>query len=144
MFDNDQFPDLSRLFRLCSKVPTGLPDLKSALKVSIVRRGKEINQGVLGDDFGDQEGQENDAPAQKDKGKGKAIARSSGIEPAVKWVQDVLDLKNKFDKVWKNSFKSDRDVESTLNEVRLLWHFLKSTEQFQFPTRFRLSEHSSI
>ncbi|KAF9557422.1 Cullin-domain-containing protein [Agrocybe pediades] len=117
MVDKTQYKDLSRLFRLCSKVPTGLPTLKSALKASIVRRGKEINQTALGEDFGDQDDKDNSAGQKDVKGKGKAVAKSSGIEPAVKWVQDVLDLKTKFDTVWKDSFNSDRDIESTLNEA---------------------------
>ncbi|PPQ69073.1 hypothetical protein CVT26_003548 [Gymnopilus dilepis] len=114
MIDNNQFQDLERLYRLCLKVPTGLPTLRSSLKTSIVRRGKEINSTSLGDDLVDIEGE---APPEKSKDKGKAKAKASGLETAINWVQDVLSLKDRFDLVWKTSFDSNRDVESTLNEA---------------------------
>lgn len=114
MIDNSQFDDLARLYRLCLKVPTGLPTLRSSLKVSIVRRGKEINSTSLGEDLVDVE---DEASTEKSKEKGKAKAKASGIETAINWVQDVLSLKDKFDLVWKSSFDSNREVESTLNEV---------------------------
>ncbi|KAF8910649.1 ubiquitin ligase SCF complex subunit Cullin [Gymnopilus junonius] len=114
MIDNSQFDDLARLYRLCLKVPTGLPILRSSLKSSIVRRGKEINSTSLGEDFVDVE---DETLTDKSKGKGKAKAKASGIETAINWVQDVLNLKDKFDLVWRASFDSNRDVESMLNEA---------------------------
>ncbi|KDR76203.1 hypothetical protein GALMADRAFT_225884 [Galerina marginata CBS 339.88] len=114
MIDNNQTSDLSRLYRLCLKVPTGLTCLKSSLKTSIIRRGKEINIVSLGEDFVDVEGE---GPMETDKGKGKARAKGSGIEPAITWVQEVLNLKDRFDLSWKNSFESNREVESALNEA---------------------------
>ena len=121
MIDNNQFQDLERLYRLCLKVPTGLPTLRSSLKTSIVRRGKEINSTSLGDDLVDIEGE---APPEKSKDKGKAKAKASGLETAINWVQDVLSLKDRVDLVWKTSFDSNRDVESTLNEVGLKFQTL--------------------
>ncbi|KAF9477929.1 Cullin-domain-containing protein [Pholiota conissans] len=113
MVDNSQFDHLSRLFRLCRMVPTGIPCLQASLKKSIIRRGREINQVSLGDDLGDA----NDAEDVKEKGKGKAKASALGIQPAVTWVQDVLALKDKFDIVWQNSFQSNRELEITLNDA---------------------------
>jgi len=116
MVDNGQFDVLSRLFRLCQKVPTGMPSLKTSLKNSIIKRGKEINQRSLGDEFVDVEGEGED-PSNKDNGKGKVRSLAARIQPATSWVQDVLNLKDKFDALWKSSFQQSRDVEITLNEV---------------------------
>lgn len=112
MIDNNQFDDLSRLFRLCHMVPKGIACLQGSLKKSIIRRGREINQVSLGEDLVDNESEDKDS---KDKGKGKG--RVPGIQPAITWVQDVLGLKDKFDTVWKTSFQSNREVEITLNDV---------------------------
>ena len=121
MLDNNQFDDLSRLFRLCQMVPTGLPNLKTSLKSSIVKRGKEINQRSLGDEFLDADGdKEVEASSKKDNGKGKARSSPAGIQPAINWVQDILNLKDKLDILWKSSFQQSRDVEITLNEVRVV------------------------
>ncbi|KAF8968105.1 Cullin-domain-containing protein [Flammula alnicola] len=114
MIDNNKFEDLSRLYRLCRMVPTGLPTLQTSLKQSIICRGKEINQVALGEDFVEGEADEREP---KDKGKGKARNPVSSIQPAVTWVQDVLNLKDKFDLVWKISFQSNRDVEIALNDA---------------------------
>mgnify|MGYP002399863016 CR=1 FL=1 len=118
MIDNHKTEDLARLYRLYSRVSAGLPCLKRALRASIILRGKEINDASSGPIAGEAEGgddQEDDAP-KKDKGKGKARSAVPS-QAAIKWVQDVLDLKDLFDGVWKNSFSSDRDIEATLNEV---------------------------
>lgn len=37
---------------------------------------------------------------------------------ALKWVQDVLDMKDHFDRIWSMSFQSDRELESGINGVR--------------------------
>ena len=97
-------------------VPAGLPCLKTSLKASIARRGKEINDASMGEDSDvDVENLgESSKKAESSKGKGKV---SPGIQPAINWVQAVLSLKDKFDAVWKDAFQSSREVESALIEV---------------------------
>ncbi|KAA1467488.1 Cullin-domain-containing protein [Dentipellis sp. KUC8613] len=119
MIDSDKFDDLSRLYRLFIQVPDGLPCLRRALKDSILRRGTELNNvnpPADADGGGDEE------PDPSGKGKGKAKARpppagAQSLAMALKWVQDVLQLKDKFDTIWKKSFRSDREIESGLNEA---------------------------
>ena len=115
MIDNNKFDDLSRLFRLCLMMPKGMHVLQTALKRSIIRRGKVINQTSLGDDLADNEAEENEG---KTKGKSNARNTNLGIQPAITWVHDVLEVKDKFDLVWITSFKNNREVEIALNDVR--------------------------
>lgn len=119
MIDLNKLDDLARLYRLYQPVPGGPHVLKKALRESITRRGKELNDLSLGPAGNDGEGEDGDEDnaKRKDKGKGKARPVPSAT-PAIKWVQDVLDLKDKFDRVWRDAFKSDRDIEAALNEVR--------------------------
>jgi cullin 3 len=54
------------------------------------------------------------------KGKGKAKPKMTGpqtLQQALKWVQDVLDLKDKFSRVWSEAFNSDRELETAMVEV---------------------------
>lgn len=123
MVDTDKIDDLGRLYRLCIMVPTGLPCLRRALKDSIARRGKDINRASAGTEVGegDIDVGNDDGAADKAKGKGKGkvrvVAGAQTMSLALKWVQDVLDLKDTFDRVWRMALQSDRDLESALNEV---------------------------
>ncbi|KAI0775190.1 Cullin-domain-containing protein [Trametes elegans] len=122
MIDSDRIDDLARLYRLFTRVSAGLPCLRKSLRETVIRRGKEINDAStgLGGDGGDS--QEDEAAESSAKGKGKAKARppnaaSQTLALALKWVQDVLDLKDKFDRIWARAFQGDRDLESGLNEA---------------------------
>lgn len=119
MIDLDKLDDLTRLYSLSLMVPTGLPCLKKAWRDRIVRRGKEINSSsipVEGGDFA----AEDEVDDAKSKGKGKARVPNPAAQTlslALKWVQDVLDLKDKFHRIWLEAFSSDRDLEASLTEA---------------------------
>ncbi|OCH95394.1 Cullin-domain-containing protein [Obba rivulosa] len=118
MIDLDKFDDLSRLYSLFIMVPAGLPSLKKALRETIVRRGKDIN--ASGDIADAEDMPEEEFEANRAKGKAKARPTNTGsqtLQLALKWVQDVLDLKDKFDQLWSRSFRSDRELESSMNEA---------------------------
>ncbi|KAK7050999.1 hypothetical protein VNI00_005111 [Paramarasmius palmivorus] len=114
MIDNEKIEDLARLYKLYMLVPQGLTCLKKALRKSVAWRGKEINQASLGEVA--QELLEEDSKV-KDKGKARNGSGTQTLSLALKWVQDVLDLKDKIDRVWKESFESDREIEGALNEA---------------------------
>lgn len=111
MIDLNKTSDMARLYRLFIMVPTGLLCLKRALKDSVRRRGETINQASSGIEGGD-----GDAAASKSRT--TAGGAQTTLTLALKWVQDVLDLKDLFDKIWKEAFSCDRELESNLNEVR--------------------------
>lgn len=120
MIDTDKMGHLARLYRLFGMVPAGLPCLRKALKASISRRGQDINRSSSGADGAedvvvDVVGNGNDES--KGKGKARVGGGAQNLALALKWVQEVLDLKDKFDHVWREAFRSDRDLESALNEV---------------------------
>ncbi|KAI0925756.1 hypothetical protein AcW1_008104 [Taiwanofungus camphoratus] len=120
MIDMDKLDDLGRLYRLFIMVPSGVPCLKKALRESIIRRGKEINATGLSAETDDPPLDDEVETNDNGKGKGKARppnAAAQTLSLALKWVQDVLDLKDKLDKIWTGSFQSDRELESGLNEA---------------------------
>ena len=119
MLDLDKMDDLSRLYRLFIMVNEGLPTLKKAIRDSVVQRGKEINSLNIASEGDEQE----EDTVEDNKGKGKRKARAhAGVQTlqlALKWVEDVLQLKDKFDTIWSKAFQSDRELESSMNEVWL-------------------------
>lgn len=124
MIDLDKVEDLNRLYRLFTTVAAGLSTLRRSLKDSILRRGKDINQSSTTTDAAediDVDVDEADTTVTGSKGKSKGKARAHGspqtLTLALKWVQDVLDLKDMFDRLWKQAFESNREVEGALNEV---------------------------
>jgi len=130
MIDTDKTDSLARLYRLFVTVPTGLPCLKRSLRESVARRGKDINRASLGVESGDGEiDAAGDEVDRKGKGKARPVANAGAqrLALALKWVQDVLDLRDKFVAIWQTAFDKDRDVESALNEVssvRLIMNFI--------------------
>ncbi|KAJ7274406.1 Cullin-domain-containing protein [Mycena haematopus] len=104
MIDLNKTNDMARMYRLFITVPTGLTCLKRALKDSVRKRGETINQTSSGTEGGE-------AVASKFAQGAQTMAL------ALKWVQDVLDLKDLFDGIWKDAFSCDRELESTLNEA---------------------------
>ena len=127
MVDQDKLEDLGRLYRLFGRVEMGLPTLKRALRDSVARRGKEVNDlaGTTEVEEGGGQDDELEAVAAAADVKGKGKARLKGPVPgggpvamALKWVEDVLALKDKFDRVLRQAFAGDMGVQTTLNEVR--------------------------
>jgi cullin 3 len=121
MIDLEKVDGLSRLYQLYSLVPEGVPSLRRSLKASIQKRGTELNEISMEGRGADDGGAEDEPdPAAKGKGKAKARSPNAGVHslaPALRWVEDVMQLKDKFDHVWELSFKNNREIESGLNEV---------------------------
>jgi cullin 3 len=120
MVDHDKLEDLSRLYHLYSLVFEGVPHLRRSLKISVQRRGTELNSvSMEGRELG--EGDAGDHLDPSAKGKGKAKMRlpttAHGFALALRWVEGVLRLKDKFDGIWETAFKSNREIECGLNEV---------------------------
>lgn len=118
MIDGNRMEDLNRMYKLFFNVSsaTGGPQaLRKALRESILSRGKAINEAndptnvtaaVAGSD------DEKEA-----KGKQKAGGATQVLNVALKWVQDTLDLKDKFDLILKQAFEGDRVCEATITEA---------------------------
>lgn len=119
MLDGDRMADLRRLYTLFLRVPddSGKEALRLALRDSVETRGKAINESALAAAAppADDEDEKMDT-----KGKAKAKAPSSGstaLSQALRWVQDVLDLKDKFDAILDQAFNGDKQVQASINEV---------------------------
>lgn len=144
MIDQDKLDDLARLYRLFSKVSEGPHCLRKSLRESIILRGRTINSSNNGGDLADGRIEDLIEDHSKSKVKGKARPTNPAsqlLNLALKWVQDVLNLKDKFDQIWTKSFDSNHEIGSCLDEVR---YSSGQPEQFlNFPLN-RLLALSSI
>lgn len=143
MIDSDRVQDLHRIYTLFNKVPedVGKRALKISLRSDIEERGKGVNEAAVNEQnvpgpsglngaAQDNDGMDQDEdPKAVDKGsKGKGKPRPPGagtqsatlagaLSAAVRWVQDVLDLKDKFDRLLDQAFEGDKAIQGAINEV---------------------------
>ncbi|WVQ83655.1 hypothetical protein IAT38_005798 [Cryptococcus sp. DSM 104549] len=125
MLDQNRFGDLRRLYTLFLRVPDdeGKKQLRNALYADIEDRGKAVNAGTVDGAGPSSLGQDGDQPMDGDagdakgKGKAKATPGATPLSAALRWVQDVLDLKDKFDKILELAFEGDKQVQMTINEA---------------------------
>jgi cullin 3 len=123
MVDHDRTSDLSRMYNLFLRVPSelGKDALRFALRADVEDRGKAINDSANEPEPGPSAGVDQDMEGDV-KGKGKAkptSTPSAALSSALRWVQDVLDLKDKFDKILDDAFGGDKSVQTSINLVCL-------------------------
>lgn len=91
--------DLERMFRLFSRVPKGGRELQDGVAEHIKECGKAINTNVKASAEGAEKG---------------ALA---GVTLALRWVQEVLDLKERFDTILVSAFGKDKSFETAINSA---------------------------
>ncbi|KAI9249557.1 Cullin [Sporodiniella umbellata] len=95
MLDTDEYKDLLRMYNLFSRVPAGLNEMRSFINRYILSLGSQINQRI-NTDF-------------------KAEKGSSQV--AIRWVQEVLDLQDRFDTILDKAAKKDKSFQTVFNEA---------------------------
>lgn len=115
MVDNDKFHELGLVFELESRVDSRKPELTKAMQGIIQAMGKAINNAAE---------QTSQAPPAQTTGQddqdndGKKFGNARQINQqtlaALKWVEDILRLKERFDKIWKTAFDSDQTISTAL------------------------------
>jgi hypothetical protein len=129
MVHHDKLDDLSLQISLA---PVEVLFMCRFLKTSIQKRGTELNRTSMeGRELVDSDsrvGAGVDTPTQ---GHASAKARAQNVSPrgltlpvALGWVEGVLQLKAKFDRIWEVSFKKDPKIEVAIHQVITIVSFL--------------------
>lgn len=109
--------DLSRMYKLFSRVPEGLNEMRTYIKNYVLELGNLINAKV---------DSANDTTKPKDKdGMGaveKAAPTTGSLYTALRWVQDILELQEKFNKIIDFAVLKDKSFQTAVNEVRIRQH----------------------
>ncbi|KAI9024955.1 Cullin [Phycomyces nitens] len=106
MLNADKYGDLLRMYKLFSRVSAGLSELRTAMMAYILRMGAEINRSIAAD-IGD-------------GNKPKTLAEKNvagGAQIAIRWVEQVLDLQEKFDRILEFAVNNDKSFQTVFNEA---------------------------
>lgn len=116
MIDNDKISDLSILYRLMARVDENKTELKTILQKRVVELGLEVEKALRNTDFSIPSANDEDG-GDGEKEKQKTVpAAAQQTAAAVKWVDDVLQLKEKFENLWKQCFQEDLVLQSALTK----------------------------
>ncbi|KAL8945736.1 MAG: hypothetical protein Q9222_007768, partial [Ikaeria aurantiellina] len=114
MIDNDRLLDLEMIYELSSWVDQKKDDLKKAVQKRIVEQGDDINSTAK-----DASDAQSTKPAKADPDKADEGSKPAPEKPinqqtaaAIKWVDDVLQLKDKYDYILKRAFQSDQGLQT--------------------------------
>jgi len=112
MIDNDRLEDLSILYQLILRVDPTMAPLKGTLQSRVVDLGMEIEKTLRNTDFSvpattDTAGEERAQPL---------TAAAQHTAAAIKWVDDVLALKDKFDNLSQNCFDNNLILQTAITK----------------------------
>ncbi|KAJ4375196.1 hypothetical protein N0V83_002281 [Neocucurbitaria cava] len=135
MINNDRLEELNLIYDLNKRVDDKKVETTRSIQKRIVDMGSDINNDAIA---------ASQAPAtvppadSADKVKGAVQEKNLNQQTvaAIKWVEDVLSLKDKFDKIWRESFESDPLLQQA--QTRSFAEFINS------PTFPRSSEYISL
>lgn len=133
LIHDSRIDDLKLMYALFGRVGKGHRALQDGISQWIVRIGQQVNEG-LNVAVGAEEGADKGKGKEKEgeaEGAGAAAAgkKKAGeaagpvnarTKAALGWVQNVLDLKDKFDTLLAKAFSSDKEFEKAINSVRFL------------------------
>lgn len=115
MVDNDKLYELGLVFELEARVDARKTELTKAMQKIINEMGTEINNAAINTSQApptapsaqDEHGDDRQKPGGTRQINQQTVA-------ALKWVEDVLALKTRFDNIWKTAFASDQTVHTAL------------------------------
>ena len=113
MVDNDRFEDLELVFDLNARIDPKKSALTTAIQKRVEEVGSSINDAAVITASKVQSAQS--GPNDKDKGDLELKPNlNQQTVAALQWVDDILQLKDKYDHLWKVSFQADPVIQPAL------------------------------
>jgi len=135
MIDNNRLEELHLIYDLDKRVDEKKTETTRAIQKRIVDMGIDINNDAIAASQAPVSAAATD-PADKAKGAAQEKSLNQQTVAAIKWVEDVLSLKDKFDKIWREAFETDPLLQQAITNS--LKEFINSSS---FP---RSSEYISL
>ncbi|EFQ96841.1 Cullin-3 [Nannizzia gypsea CBS 118893] len=114
MIQNDRLEDLRNVFELIARIDAKKAALTRVVQQTVVEYGTAINNAAK------ELSQNPPAPSTIEPGKKPSAAEEKPpvlnvqTAAAIKWVDDVLKLKAKFDRIWEEAFVKDQALQTSL------------------------------
>lgn len=136
MVDNDKYQDLELVFELNLRIDPKKTELTQAIQRRVQEVGIQINDAATNAAQGPQQQQptENDQENRDRPKPGADKAVNLQTVAAIQWVDAILQLKDKYDRLWKVSLQSDPIIQPALTQS-----FTESINMFS-----RSSEYISL
>lgn len=117
MLDNDRLNELEMIYDLISRVDPKKEDLKQAVQLRIVELGNEINNAASSNSVASLAQPSNPGSDRADREGKLSVERpiSQQTAAAIRWVDDVLQLKDKYDNVLATAFQSDQGLQTAFS-----------------------------
>ncbi|KAJ5662719.1 hypothetical protein N7462_011645 [Penicillium macrosclerotiorum] len=114
MLDHNLLESLRNVYIINARVDKKKDALSRAVNKRIVELGREINASSMAPPPA--QASEKDASSEKrpEKSKEKEKPVNQQTTSAIRWVDDILSLKIRFDTIWEKSFLSDQGLQSTI------------------------------
>jgi cullin 3 len=100
MIDNDRLKGLELIYDLSARVDPAKKELTRAMQKRVIEMGNDINKFVL--------------VASQPPEPGAPSIPNQQTTAAIKWVDEILQLKDKFDIIWEKSFNHDALLQTAL------------------------------
>ncbi len=113
MIDSDREEDLSILYQLISRVDPSKNVLRSTLQRRVIELGVEIEEVLKNTDFSAATALDG-AEGGNEGGPKQLSPTGQQTAAAIKWVSDILELKEKFDNLWRKCFGADLVIQTGL------------------------------
>ena len=116
LIDHDRLDVLQNLFDLNARVDVKKSALTVVVQKRIAEMGREINASSIAAPPAPKptEKTTNGEPKAQEKEKEKEKPVNQQTVSAIKWVDDILALKKKFDGIWEKAFRSDHGLQSSI------------------------------
>lgn len=111
--DTDQYQDIKTTYELYQMVTSTFDVLKDILQAAVIERGMEINQRSIAALQAAKQARSGGHNS-TEKGKGKSDSQSP-TAIAIQWVEMVLTLKEKFDKIIKESLYQNSGINQAVD-----------------------------
>ncbi|CAZ83191.1 unnamed protein product [Tuber melanosporum] len=95
MLDNDRYEDLKLVYELISRVDSEKRSLKKKMCARLVTMGKESSATIVSEE---------------------KVANNITLV-AIRWVDEVLALKDKYENIWERSFDRDKGIQAAMTRA---------------------------
>jgi cullin 3 len=117
MVDNDKLQDLGLIFDLEARVDPRKPELTTAMQKIIMEMGTNINNAAIAASTAPAAPPPADQAGDKSKTASSAAKINQQTVAALKWVEDILALKDRFDGIWMKAFEKDQTLQVAQNRT---------------------------